>query len=157
MVGYTSAELLFPEYMGRQNAPAADADQLVVPRGTAVEYSIGPIGNAARVVVELPGRHVEADRAGDQFVASFVADTDGPLEIFVESTGGERRVDHRARSIRVAGRRAARSAALPPAKDLVVEERQAILVQHSAEDDYGVQELTLIIKLPSGEHLRRPS
>jgi predicted translin family RNA/ssDNA-binding protein len=156
VVGYTSAELLFPEYMGRQNAPAADADQLVVPRGTAVEYSIGPIGNAARVVVELPGRHVEADRAGDQFVASFVADTDGPFEIFVESTGGERLVDYRARTIRVEVDQPPEVRLSRPAKDLVAEERQAILVQYSAGDDYGVQELTLIIKLPSGEHLRRP-
>jgi len=44
---------------------------------------------------------------------------------------------------------------LSPEEDLVVEARQPIDVQHRASDDYGVQELTLIIKLPSGEHLRR--
>lgn len=156
VVGHTSAELLFPSYMNRPNAEAEDANRLVVPRGTAVEYAITPIGDSARVVVELPGRHVEAKRVGGQFVASFVADTDGPLEIFVESSRGERRVDYRARSIRVELDEAPRVAMVSPEKDLVVEEREGVLLQHSARDDHGVQELTLIIKLPNGEHLRRP-
>lgn len=156
VVGHTSAELLFPSYMNRPNAEAEDANRLVVPRGTAVEYSIGPIGDAARVVVELPGRHVEAKRAAGQFVASFVADADGPLEIFVESSQGERRVDYRTRSIRVELDEPPRVAMLAPDKDLVVEEREGVLFQHSTSDDHGVQELTLIIKLPNGEHLRRP-
>jgi hypothetical protein len=42
-----------------------------------------------------------------------------------------------------------------PKEDLVAEAQQPILLSHSAADDHGVQELTLIIKLPSGEHLRR--
>jgi hypothetical protein len=141
--------------MERTNERVEDADQLIVPRGTAVEYGITPIGDAARVVVELPGRHVEADRVGDQFVASFVADTDGPLEIYVESTGGERRVDHRARSIQVQLDESPEVSLIAPTEDLVVEATQPILLQHRATDDHGVQELTLIIKLPSGEHLRR--
>jgi len=156
VVGHTSAELLFPSYMNRPNAEAEDANRLVVPRGTAVEYAITPIGDSARVVVELPGRHVEAKRVGGQFVASFVADTDGPLEIFVESSRGERRVDYRARSIRVELDEAPRVAMVSPEKDLVAEEGDPILLQHHATDDHGVQELTLFIKLPNGEHLRRP-
>jgi hypothetical protein len=156
VVARTDAELLFPDYMERGNASVEDADRLVVPRGTAVEYTITPIGDAARVVVELPGRHVQADRVGDQFVASFVADTDGPLEIYVESTGGERRVDYRPRSIQVQLDEPPQVSIIAPKEDLVVEARQPILLQHNATDDYGVQELTLIIKLPSGEHLRRP-
>jgi len=155
VVARTDAELLFPDYMERTNERVEDADQLIVPRGTAVEYGITPIGDAARVVVELPGRHVEADRVGDQFVASFVADTDGPLEIYVESTGGERRVDHRARSIQVQLDESPEVSLIAPTEDLVVEATQPILLQHRATDDHGVQELTLIIKLPSGEHLRR--
>ncbi len=156
VVAQTQAELLFPAYMGRPNAQAEDSDRLIVPRGTAVEYTITPIGDAARVVLELPGRHVEANRMGRKFVASFVADTDGPLQIYVESARGERRVDYRARSIRVQLDEAPRVVLIAPEKDVVAEERQAILLQHSATDDYGVQELTLIIKLPNGEHLRRP-
>jgi hypothetical protein len=155
VVARTDAELLFPDYMERTNERVEDADQLIVPRGTAVEYGITPIGDAARVVVELPGRHVEADRVGDQFVASFVADTDGPLEIYVESTGGERRVDHRARSIQVQLDESPEVSLIAPTEDLVVEATQPIPLQHRATDDHGVQELTLIIKLPSGEHLRR--
>jgi hypothetical protein len=155
VVARTDAELLFPDYMERANTRVEDADRLVVPRGTAVEYTITPIGDAARVVVELPGRHVEADRMGDQFVASFVADTDGPLEIYVESAGGERRVDYRSRSIQVQLDEPPRVSIIAPKEDMVVEARQPILLQHNATDDYGVQELTLIIKLPSGEHLRR--
>ncbi len=156
VVGHASAELLFPSYMNRPNMKAEDANRLVVPRGTTVEYAITPIGDAARVVVELPGRHVEAKRVAAQFVASFVADTDGPLEIFVESSRGERRVDFRARSIRVELDEAPRVTMVAPEKDLVVEEREGVLLQHSARDDHGVQELTLLIKLPNGEHLRRP-
>jgi hypothetical protein len=156
VVARTDADLLFPQYMERANERVDDADRLVVPRGTAVEYTITPIGDAARVVMELPGRHVEADRVGDQFVASFVADTDGPIEIYVESARGERRVDYRARSIRVLTDEPPRVSLIAPQEDLVAEERQAILLQHNASDDYGVQEVTLIIKLPSGEHLRRP-
>jgi len=156
VVGRTNAELLFPEYMNRANAKASDPDQLVVPRGTAVEYAIRPIGDAARVVVELPGRHVEAKRAGDEFIASFVADMDGPFEIFVESSRGQRRVDYRARSIRVELDEAPRVQMLAPAEDLVAEARDPILLQHSTTDDHGINELTLIIKLPNGEHLRRP-
>ncbi|MBW2162669.1 MAG: hypothetical protein JRH14_22390, partial [Deltaproteobacteria bacterium] len=155
VVARTDAELLFPDYMDRSNERVEDADRLIVPRGTAVEYAITPIGAAARVVVELPGRHVEADRVGDQFVASFVADTDGPLEIYVESTLGERRVDHRARSIRVQLDESPQVDLISPKADLVVEATQPILLKHRATDDHGVQELTLIIKLPSGEHLRR--
>ena len=155
VVARTDAELLFPDYMERSNERVEDADRLIVPRGTAVEYAITPIGDAARVVVELPGRHVEADRVGDQFVASFVADTDGPLEIYVESTLGERRVDHRARSIRVQLDESPQVDLISPQADLVVEAAQPILLKHRATDDHGVQELTLIIKLPSGEHLRR--
>jgi len=152
---HTSAELLFPDYMERPNERAEDADRLIVPRGTAVEYTITPIGSAARVVLELPGRHVQADRAGDQFVASFVADTDGPVEIHIESAGGERRVDHRARSIQVQVDEPPQVTIVAPQEDVVVEARQPIVLKHDATDDYGVQELTLIIKLPSGEHLRR--
>jgi hypothetical protein len=155
VVARTDAELFFPDYMERANASVEDADRLVVPRGTAVEYTITPIGDAARVVVELPGRHVQADHMGDQFVASFVADTDGPLEIYVESTGGERRVDYRPRSIQVQIDEPPQVSIVAPKEDVVVEARQPILLQHNATDDYGVQELTLIIKLPSGEHLRR--
>ena len=155
VVAHTSADLFFPEYMQRVNERIEEADRLIVPRGTAIEYAITPIGDAARVVVELPGRHVEAKRAGEQFVASFVADTDGPLEIYVESTRGERRVDHRARSISVQVDQPPRVTLIAPEDDLVVEERQPVLLEHSATDDYGVQELTLIIKLPNGEHLRR--
>ena len=155
VVARTDAELVFPAYMGRSNERVEDADRLIVPRGTAVEYAITPIGEAARVVVELPGRHVQADRVGDEFVASFVADTDGPLEIYVESARGERRVDYRARSIRVQLDEAPQVVLLSPEKDLVVEATQPILLKHNATDDHGVQELTLLIKLPSGEHLRR--
>ena len=155
VVARTDAELLFPDYMDRGNERAEDADRLIVPRGTAVEYAITPIGDAARVVVELPGRHVQANRVGEQFVASFVADTDGPLEIYVESTGGERRVDHRARSIQVQLDESPQVNLVAPKEDLVVEATQPVLLQHRATDDHGVQELTLIIKLPSGEHLRR--
>jgi hypothetical protein len=155
VVARTDAELLFPDYMERASEHAEDADRLIVPRGTAVEYAITPIGGAARVVVELPGRHVEAERVGNQFVASFVADTNGPLEIYVESARGERRVDHRARSIRVQLDEPPRVSIIAPEEDLVAEARQPILLQHNATDDYGVQELTLIIKLPNGEHLRR--
>ena len=156
VVARTDAELLFPNYMERPNERADDADRLVVPRGTAVEYTITPIGSVARVVLELPGRHVQADRAGDRFVASFVADTDGPLEIHIESARGERRVDHRARSIQVQVDEAPQVVMVAPQEDLVVEARQPVLLRHHATDDYGVQELTLIIKLPSGEHLRWP-
>lgn len=155
VVARTEAELLFPDYMERANEQAEDADRLIVPRGTAVEYAITPIGDAARVVVELPGRHVQADRAGDRFAASFVADADGPLEIYVESARGERRVDYRARSIQVQLDEPPRVSILAPLEDLVVEAREPIRLEHSATDDYGVQELTLIIKLPNGEHLRR--
>ncbi len=155
VVARTDAELLFPEYMGRANERVEDADRLTVPRGTSVEYTITPIGEAARVVLELPGRHVQADRVGDQFVASFVADTDGPLEIFVESRSGERRVDYRSRSIRVQLDEPPQVTMVAPQEDLVVEARQPIDLQHRATDDHGVQELTLIIKLPNGEHLRR--
>jgi hypothetical protein len=155
VVARTAAELLFPGYMERTNEYIEDADRLIVPRGTAVEYTIVPIGDAARVVVELPGRHVQADRVGDQFVASFVADTDGPMEIYVESTRGERRVDHRARSIRVQIDEPPRVSLIAPEKDIVLEARQPVLLQHNSTDDHGVQELTLIVKLPSGEHLRR--
>jgi hypothetical protein len=156
VVGHTSAELLFPSYMNRPNAQAEDADRLIVPRGTSVQYAITAIGDAARVVVELPGRHVEAKRSAGRFVASFVADTDGPLEIYVESSRGERRVDYRARSIRVEIDEPPRVSMVAPAEDVVVEEREGILLQYGATDDHGVQELTLIIKLPNGEHLRRP-
>jgi hypothetical protein len=155
VVARTAAGLLFPEYMGRANEQAEDADRLVVPRGTAVEYTITPIGDAARVVLELPGRHVEAKRVGEQFVASFVADTDGPVEIYVESTRGERRVDHRSRSIRVQLDEPPQVTLITPDKDLVVEARQAVILEHHCTDDHAVHELTLIIKLPSGEHLRR--
>ena len=155
VVARTDAALFFPDYMGRVNEYIEDADRLSVPRGTAVDYTIVPIGDAARVVIELPGRHVEAKRVGDQFVASFVADTDGPVEIYVESTRGERRVDYRARSIRVQLDEPPQTTLIAPEKDIVVEARQPVLLQHHCTDDHGVQELTLIIKLPSGEHLRR--
>jgi hypothetical protein len=156
VVGYTSAELVFPSYMNRENESAKDANHLAVPRGTAVEYTISPIGDAARVVVELPGRHVEAIRAGDDFVASFVADTDGAFQIFVESSRGERRVDYRARSIQVEVDQSPEVRLVQPDDDQVAEELQPIPIQYSASDDHGIQELTLAIKLPSGEHLRRP-
>lgn len=156
VVAGTNADLRYPDYMARPNERAEDADHLVVPRGTAVEYAVTPIGDAARVVVELPGRHVEASRAGDEFIASFVADSDGPFEIYVESSRGERRVDYRARSIRVLLDEPPQVKMIAPEKDLIAEERQPILLQHDTTDDHGIQELTLIIKLPNGEHLRRP-
>ena len=156
VVSRTDAELLFPGYMRRPKERAKDADRLNVPRGTGVQYTITPIGDAARVVVELPGRHVEASRVGDRFVASFVADTDGPLQIYVESSRGERRVDYRARSISVQLDEPPRVTLIAPEEDLVAEEREPIVLRHTAADDHGVQELTLMIKLPSGEHLRRP-
>jgi len=155
VVGFTRAELVYPDYMERPNAAAEDSDHLRVPRGTAVEYSISPIGDAARVVVELPGRHVEARRIGDQFTATFVADTEGPFQIFVESSTGERRVDFRARSIEVAADEPPEVRLARPSEDLIVEAREDVPVQYSASDDYAVQELTLLIKLPNGEHSRR--
>ncbi|MGB8328650.1 MAG: DUF4175 family protein, partial [Polyangiales bacterium] len=155
IVARTEAELVFPQYMGRPKERVEDADRLIVPRGTAVQYAITPIGKAARVVVELPGRHVEAERAGEQFVASFVADIDGPLAIYVESTRGERRVDHRARSIQVQLDEPPQVSIIRPEEDLVVEAPQPVVLEHSAIDDHGIHELTLMIKLPSGEHLRR--
>lgn len=155
VVARTDAVLVFPEYMGRPSEEVGEADHLVVPRGTSVEYSITPIGDAARVIVELPGRHVQTDRVGDVFVASFVADIEGPVEIFVESTAGERRVDHQARSIQVEADQPPVVRLAQPTNDLVVEAREPVTLQHTASDDYGVHELTLIIKLPNGEHLRR--
>ena len=155
VVARTDAVLVFPDYMGRQSEHIDDADHLVVPRGTAVEYSVTPIGNAARVIVELPGRHVETDRVDNLFVASFVADTDGPIEIYVESNAGERRVDHQARSIEVESDQPPVVLLAEPTNDLVVEARDPVALRHVASDDYGVQELTLIIKLPNGERQRR--
>ncbi|MGB8224295.1 MAG: DUF4175 family protein [Polyangiales bacterium] len=155
VVASTAADLLFPQYMGRATERVEHADRLIVPRGTTVQYTITPIGDAARVVLELPGRHVQADHSGDQFMASFVADTDGPLQIYVESTRGERRVDHRARSIRVQLDEPPQVSIIAPQEDLVVEAQQGILLQHEATDDHGLHELTLIIKLPNGEHIRR--
>jgi hypothetical protein len=156
VVAGTDAVLVFPDYMKRETVHLKDADHLILPRGTSVEYGITPIGGAARVLVELPGRHVEAVRVGQRFVASFVADGDGPIEIFVESAAGERRVDYQARSIEVQSDQAPSAELLEPKEDLVVEAREPVVLRHSASDDYGVHELTLIIKLPSGEHLRRP-
>ncbi|MCZ6805781.1 MAG: hypothetical protein O7F08_02415, partial [Deltaproteobacteria bacterium] len=156
VVAHTDAVLVFPDYVGRQSEHVEDADHLMVPRGTSVEYSVTPIGDAARVVVGLPGRHAQADRAGDLFVASFVADIEGPIEIYVESTAGERRVDYRARSIEVQADQSPLVLLAEPTTDLVVEARDPVALRHVASDDYGVQELTLIIKLPNGEHLRRP-
>lgn len=155
VVGFTEAALTYPDYMNRPSALADDADHLRVPRGTAVEYSISTIGDAARVVVELPGRHVEARRSTDGFIASFVADTDGPFEIFVESSGGQRRVDFRARSIEVGSDQAPEVRLAQPEEDLIVEAREDVAIRYSASDDYAVQELTLLIKLPNGEHSRR--
>jgi len=156
VVARTDAVLVFPDYMGRQSEQVDDADHLVVPRGTAVEYNITPIGDAARVIVELPGRHVQTNRVGDLFVASFVADIEGPIEVYVESTAGERRVDYQARSIEVEADQPPLVLLAEPANDLVVEAREPVALRHVASDDYGVQELTLIIKLPNGEHVRRP-
>ncbi len=155
VVARTDAVLAFPDYMRRANERADDADHLAVPRGTTVEYTVTPIGDAARVVIELPGRHVQADRVGQRFVASFVADTDGAIAIYVESDRGERRIDHRARSIQVLIDDPPRIELVTPKEDLVVEAQEPIVLSHSARDDHGIQELTLIIKLPSGEHLRR--
>ncbi len=155
VVGRTDAALSFPEYMQRPNESAPDADHLVVPRGTTVEYTVTPIGDVARVVIELPGRHVQASRVGARFAASFVADTEGPLAIYVESAAGERRVDHRARSIQVLTDEPPRVELLAPEEDLIAEAQDPIVLSHSTTDDYGVKELTLIVKLPNGEHLRR--
>ncbi len=155
VVARTSAVLVFPDYMSRETEHIEDADHLVVPRGTSVEYSITPIGNAARVVVELPGRHVQTDRLGELFVASFVSDVEGPIEIYVESAAGERRVDYKARSIEVEADQPPVVRLAEPANDLVVEAREPVALRYVASDDYGVQELTLIIKLPNGEHRRR--
>jgi hypothetical protein len=156
VVARTDAVLVFPDYMGRQSEHAEDADHLMVPRGTAVEYSITPIGDAARVIVELPGRHVQTDRVGDQFVASFVSDIEGPIEIYVESKAGERRVDYQSRSIEVEADQPPLVLLAKPTNDLVVEPREPVTLRHVASDDYGVQGITLIIKLPNGEHVRRP-
>ncbi|MDH3202016.1 MAG: DUF4175 domain-containing protein [Myxococcales bacterium] len=155
VVARTDAVLVFPDYMRRQSEHVEEADHLVVPRGTAVKYSITPIGDAARVIVELPGRHVQTDRLGELFVASFVADVEGPIEIYVESAGGERRVDYKARSIEVEADEPPVVHLAEPANDLVVESRDPVALRHVVSDDYGVQELTLIIKLPNGEHQRR--
>ena len=156
VVARTDAVLVFPDYMGRQSEHVEDADHLMVPRGTAVEYSITPIGDAARVIVELPGRHVQTDRVGDRFVASFVSDIEGPIEIYVESAAGERRVDYQSRSIEVEADQPPLVLLAKPTKDLVVEPREPVTLRHVASDDYGVREITLIIKLPNGEHMRRP-
>jgi len=156
VVAGTDAVLSFPEYMGRPDEHVRDADHLVVPRGTSVEYNVTPVVEAARVIIELPGRHVEAGRAGESFVASFVADVEGPIDIFVESGSGERRVDFQTRSIEVLGDQPPGVVLVEPTEDKVVEAREPVALRHAATDDYGVQELTLIIKLPNGEHLRRP-
>lgn len=156
VVARTEAVLVFPDYMNRQSEHITDADHLVVPRGTTVEYAVTPIGDAARVIVELPGRHVEADRVQGQFLASFVADVEGPLDLFVESAAGERRKDYQSRTIAVQADQPPLVVLAEPTEDLVVEARDPVTLRHIATDDYGVQELTLIIKLPSGEHLRRP-
>ena len=142
--------------MGRDDEHLRDADHLAVPRGTSVEYNITPIGAAARVIVELPSRHVEANRVGDAFVAAFVADVEGPIEIFVESRAGERRVDYQSRSIEVLADQPPLAVLAEPTEDRVVEAREPVAFRLVASDDYGVEELTLIIKLPNGEHLRRP-
>lgn len=155
VVARTDAVLAFPDYMGRSSEQIQEADHLVVPRGTSVQYNITPIGDAARVIVELPGRHVQAERVGNVFVASFVADIEGPIEIFVESTAGQRRVDYQARSIEVEADQPPLVQLARPTHDLVVEARDPVALRHAASDDYGVQELTLIIKLPNGEHVRR--
>ncbi|MEM7137174.1 MAG: DUF4175 family protein [Myxococcota bacterium] len=156
VVASTEASLSFPDYMNRDDEFVADADHLVVPRGTSIDYRIKPIGDAARVIVDLPGRHVEADASGDEFVASLVADSDGPFQIFVESVGGERRVDYQSRSIAVQPDQPPVAVLAEPREDLVLEVREPVTLRHVATDDYGVQEVTLMIKLPSGEHLRRP-
>lgn len=156
VVARTEAVLVFPEYMNRQREHVTDADHLVVPRGTTIEYAVTPIGGAARVIVELPERHVEADRVGGEFVASFVAGVEGPLDIFVESVAGERRKDFQSRTLAVQGDQPPLVVLSEPTADLVVEARDPVALRHVATDDYGVQEVTLIIKLPSGELLRRP-
>lgn len=155
-VAGTRAKLVFPDYMNRPDEVLEDADHLVIPRGTTVDYQITPIGSAARIVVELPGRHVQARRAGSDFAATFIADVDGPLRLHVESAAGERRIDHRARSVTVQPDQDPTIRLVSPEDDVVAEQREAIPLAFSASDDYGVQESTLIIKLPDGEHLRRP-
>ncbi len=155
VVARTGATLTYPDYMDRPSERLSDADRLSVPRGTGVKYSVLPIGDASRVVLELPGRHVQAERDGDGFVASFVADIEGPIQIYVESSSGERRADYRARSIDVYGDEPPRVRMRAPDDDMIVEARDPIVIGYEASDDYGVQELTLLIKLPSGEHLRR--
>ena len=156
VVAGTEASLTFPDYMDRPSERLPDADQLVVPRGTSIEYLVTPIGDAARLIVELPGRHVEADRTGDVFVASFVADVEGPLHIYVESASGERRVDYQARSIAVQVDQPPVAVLAEPEQDLVLEVRDRVRLRHVATDDYGVEDVALMIKLPNGEHLSRP-
>ncbi|MEM9730848.1 MAG: DUF4175 family protein, partial [Myxococcota bacterium] len=156
VVASTEAFLTFPDYMNRTPERLRDAGQLVVPRGTSIDYSVKPIGDAARVIVALPGRHVEADRKGSEFIASFVADAEGPLEVYVESAAGERRVDYQARSIAVQGDEPPVAILVEPTEDLILEVRDRVTLRHAATDDYGVQDVTLMIKLPNGEHLSRP-
>lgn len=156
-VASTRAKLSFPAYMGRNPELFQDADHLLVPRGTTVHYSVTPVDEAARVVLELPGgRSVHAIDTEDGFEATFIADVEGPLRIQVEAVSGERRVDYRARSLMIQQDEPPTVRLLEPESDLVAEAREPVLFRYEAADDYGIQELTLLIKLPTGEQQSRP-
>ncbi len=156
-VAGTRATLSFPAYMGREPELVQDADHLLVPRGTTVRYSVTPVDQAARVVLELPGgRSVHASDTQDGFQATFIADVEGPIRIQVEAASGQRRIDYRARSLMVQHDELPSVRLLEPESDLVAEAREPILFRYEAADDYGIQELTLLIKLPTGEQQSRP-
>ncbi len=165
LVGDLSVTLEYPAYTGRSKVvvPTSSGDVLA-PRGTRITLettALRPAQSAVLVFDSTPGtgglpeRRLPLVLENERLTASFVLDKPGAYRFLLQPANGRPLVEADPRRLDIEVDRAPRVDLFAPAEDLEVSSRKRVELAFATDDDYGIKEVALVWKNPTGREERR--
>lgn len=149
LLGSAQARLIFPSYLQRAPEVLRDPATIKAPLGTTVEFSANALHPLDDARLHSPDESVALRLSDAKYSGRFVMRTNGPLRIS-SVHGGQEFLDSSPRELIITQDRAPDAKVLSPANGSAFPENAKLKVHYSAQDDEGLNNVQLIIELPSG-------
>jgi hypothetical protein len=149
-------EFRFPAYTGLPPQIVEEGGDIAVLRGTEVRLRVVPTMKSpgGRVVMHDKDTIALATGADDALTGAFTADRDGFYRIELDAPTGERVAASPQYTIDVLGDQAPTVSFTRPGRDTTASPIEEVMVEASAEDDYGVRNLELVYSVNGGPEKR---
>ena len=159
LVGDLNVTLRFPAYTGRAQVtvPTSSGD-VIAPRGTEVTIettALRPAQAAAMVFDGTPEKRLDLQVSGEHLRGSFVLDKPGAYRFILKGAGSRPLIESDTRKLDIEVDRAPRVDLFAPADDLEVSSRKRVELAYATDDDYGIKEIALVWRNPTGREERK--